>query len=255
MENVEFDENEKLRKIIANNLLYYRKNANITQAELAEKLMYSDKNISRWERGESLPEVTVLKKMADIYGITINDFLIEEHKQQQEFVENKKRHKTLNKKQVLITLLSVSLVWLVAMVTFFIVYNFIPSLQADAWKVFIIALPISCIVALVFTSLWCTNLLNCIVVSMLIWLMATALYICIPFEAGWFFFLLAIPIQVLAILWFIFKKINFLQKIKESQQLRVNKVKKNKKDKLLNSENQIQNQTNIVDEQDKKENS
>lgn len=225
MDIVEIDESERLRTVIAGNLVYYRKQANITQVELAEKLMYSDKNISRWERGESLPEITVLKKIADIYGITVNDILAEEHKTESEIVQISKRRKMLNKQQLLITLLSTSLVWLVATVAFFVIYNFIPSLKYDAWKCFIIALPISCIVTLVFTSLWCTNLLNCIVVSLLTWLTATALYICIPIELGWFFFLLAIPVQILAFLWFIFKKINFLQHINEVNQKKTKNVK------------------------------
>ena len=63
---------EELNKIIANNLVKSRKNAKLTQLELAEKLMYSDKNVSKWERGDSVPDVVILKQLADIYGITVN---------------------------------------------------------------------------------------------------------------------------------------------------------------------------------------
>ena len=68
---------EDLKKIIAKNITDLRTAKGITQLELAEKLMYSDKNISKWERAEAVPDVVVLKTLADMYGITVNDFLVE----------------------------------------------------------------------------------------------------------------------------------------------------------------------------------
>lgn len=206
MEN--YDENEKLKKLIAQNLLKYRKRANITQVELADKLMYSDKNISRWERGESVPEVTTLKRLADLYGVTVNDFLQEEDVTSTNGEKTiDKKNKLLNGKQLMITLLSVSLVWLVAIVFFFIAQNFIPKVFFEAWKCFVIAIPVSYIVILVFTSLWCTNLLNGIVVSFLIWSCALAIYMCVPLPQIWLIFIVAVPLQVLDILWFSFRKL------------------------------------------------
>ena len=66
-----------LNKIIGENLAKYRKSAKITQLELAQVLNYSDKAISKWERGESLPDITVLIQIADIYGITLNELCYE----------------------------------------------------------------------------------------------------------------------------------------------------------------------------------
>ena len=203
-----YDENEKMKKIIADNLLKYRKKAGITQVELAEKLMYSDKNISRWERGESIPEVTTLKRLANLYGVTVNDFLQEEEIASVKSSKEKQKNKLLTGKQLMITLLSVSLVWLVAIVFFFFAQNFIPETTFEAWETFIIAIPVSFIVMLVFTSLWCTNLLNCIVVGFLIWSCALCIYLCAPLPAVWLIFMVAVPLQVLDILWFIFRKMN-----------------------------------------------
>ena len=53
------NENE-LKKIVTENLIYYRKINKLTQLQLAEKLNYSDKAISKWERGESLPDLYIL---------------------------------------------------------------------------------------------------------------------------------------------------------------------------------------------------
>ena len=55
-----------IKTAFAENLQILRKEAHITQSELAEKLNYSDKAISKWERGDSLPDVTVLKQIANL---------------------------------------------------------------------------------------------------------------------------------------------------------------------------------------------
>ena len=44
---------DTLEEIVAYNLTELRKNARLTQAELAEKINYSDKSVSKWERGVS----------------------------------------------------------------------------------------------------------------------------------------------------------------------------------------------------------
>lgn len=214
---------DNLKQVIAQNLVKYRKQAKLTQLELAEKLMYSDKNISKWERAEAVPDVVVLKMLADMYGISVNDFLIESNKNVSVLDENKqeKKNKVMNRKQVLITLLSVSLVWLVATVAFGIMVNF-SVIQPYAWRCFIVAVPISFIVSLVFTSAWCTNLANCIVVSFLIWTAALAIYICVEVPNIWLIFIVAIPLQIMDVLWFVFRKINknfnFLkQKVKKEK--------------------------------------
>lgn len=63
------------KEIIAENLVYYRKKSGMSQLELAQKLSYSNKNISKWENGETTPNVFVLKNIAELYGITVDDLL------------------------------------------------------------------------------------------------------------------------------------------------------------------------------------
>ena len=61
-----------LRNQIGSNIAAYRKQAGLTQAGLAEKLNYSDKAVSKWERGEGLPDVYILAQIAQtwIHNIT-----------------------------------------------------------------------------------------------------------------------------------------------------------------------------------------
>ena len=58
-------DDEKLKKQIGANIISYRKRFQMTQAGLAEKLNYSDKAISKWERGESVPDVLTLMQIAE----------------------------------------------------------------------------------------------------------------------------------------------------------------------------------------------
>ena len=68
-------DDEKLKLRIGSNIASYRKQAGLTQASLAEKLNYSDKAVSKWERGESVPDVITLVQLADQFDITVNDLL------------------------------------------------------------------------------------------------------------------------------------------------------------------------------------
>ena len=85
MENI-----ENLKSIIADNLTYYRKKAGITQQELAEKLNYSDKSVSKWERGEGVPDIYILKQIADLFEVTVNDLIESRSSAPQKL--NKKKH-------------------------------------------------------------------------------------------------------------------------------------------------------------------
>ena len=52
-----------------------RKDVNLTQAQLAEKLNITDRAVSKWERGKSMPDSSVMLELCDILKITVNDLL------------------------------------------------------------------------------------------------------------------------------------------------------------------------------------
>ena len=70
---------QELRNRITKNIIYYRKKAGMTQMEVANLLSYSDKAISKWERGLGLPDITVLAQLADLYGVTISELCEADH--------------------------------------------------------------------------------------------------------------------------------------------------------------------------------
>ena len=184
------------KKIVVDNLIYYRKENKLTQLQLAEKLNYSDKAISKWERGESLPDIYILNNIAEIYGITLNDLVKET------------RTQPVHKKSsihLLITILSVLLVFLVATVCFVGIKLFVPSLPR-VWIAFIIAIPITFIVLVVYSYIWGNYLLKLLSVSGLCWTVPLALTISIPYEYMWLSFICVIPLQFLVIFFIILRK-------------------------------------------------
>ena len=69
---------DKLKLISASNIINLRTGAGLTQAELGAKLNYSDKTISKWERGDAIPDAFVLTQLAEIFGVDVN-YLLSEH--------------------------------------------------------------------------------------------------------------------------------------------------------------------------------
>lgn len=193
-----------LKDIIAANLVKLRTEAKLTQLQLAEMLNYSDKAVSKWERGESIPDLRVLMQLASIYHITLDDLV-------QPLPEKKVKPKlNLGKKRLLITLLSVGLVWFIATGIFAIMY-FIPQTASYAYLVFIAALLASAIVLTVFSAMWGNRLTTTLACSAIVWTLAVLLDAFVSAFAltdkVWLFYVVAAPFQVLILLWFALRKV------------------------------------------------
>lgn len=192
---------KELNDIIAANISELRKTSGMTQNELAEKLNYSDKAVSKWERGESIPDVSVLKAIADNFNVTVDYLLTREHKVYQE--EKKETRKRKKGNRLIITLISVVVVWLVAVFLYMNLDSFLQDARGT-WLVFVYAVPISGIVTLVFNSLWGKRLLNFILSSLILWSLLTGIYLSILILGGsniWLLFVLGVPGQIIIILW------------------------------------------------------
>ena len=186
---------EDLKHIIAHNLSELRRSASMTQIDLAERLHYSDKAVSKWERGESIPDVGVLKEIADLFGVTVDYLLTEEHTAPREDVPAGRQHR-----RAVVTLLSVALVWLIATVVFVILGMVLPGLRGE-WLAFVYAVPVSAIVLLVFNSLWGRRRRNYGIVSVLVWGLLLSAFLTYPCGMMWMIFLLGIPAQIIIWLW------------------------------------------------------
>ena len=202
---------EKLKQQIGTNIALYRKNAGLTQAGLAAKLNYSDKAISKWERGESIPDVITLLTLAEQFEITVNDLLSDPNALPEdsdpgtlEKAMTKVSEKALKRKanKNVILALSSTLVWFVALLIFVVLSTFdIPY----SWLAFLYAVPINAIVLLSLRSAWHDFRWNRWLISAIVWGFLVAIYATLMtllhFDM-WRMFLLGIPGEIATTLWF-----------------------------------------------------
>ena len=187
-----------LRKTVAKNITQYRKAHHDTQLDLATKLNYSDKSVSKWERGESLPDVYILSQIAELYGVSVSALIGE--------IQPPKESKP--QYHMFIVLLSLALTMAVATLLFSMFV--ICKVDYPAWMFFVYALPVCSIICIVFTSLWWGILWQGVSVSALIWTLGLSLYLSFELENVSLIFLVCAALQVLTLLWEGFRK--FLQR-------------------------------------------
>ncbi|MBR4955643.1 MAG: helix-turn-helix transcriptional regulator [Clostridia bacterium] len=193
----------ELKAIIAKNIAALRTGAGMTQIDLAEKLNYSDKAVSKWERGESIPDVLVLKQIADMFQVTVDYLLEEEHAPA---VTSSLKDKIRRHNRGFITAISILLVWLLATFIFMIVDTL--GIENSIWFIFIYAVPSTFVVWLVFNSIWFDRRRNFMIVSLLMWsVLASAYLTLLPFELNvWLLFVVGVPGQLIIVLWSRLKK-------------------------------------------------
>lgn len=200
------EENKDFNAIIGKNLLKLRKNKKLTQLEVAEKFNYSDKSISKWEKGESLPSVEVLCELAEFYGVTLDDLTTESETLltlETKKVEKKKKEHTprMFSTRLMITLISVGAVWLCATILFVLLKIFA---DINYYMCFMWAGVASLIVLVIFNSIWGRMRYLFPILTILLWLLLASLQVQILLPTGiniWPIYVLGIPLQILIILW------------------------------------------------------
>ncbi len=199
----------KLRQYIGANIASYRKRAGLTQVGLAEQLNYSDKAVSKWERGESVPDVMTLAALAQCLGITVNDLMTDPNALPEEKgavqqvvtkVVEKRLKRKANKKVILA--LTTTLVWSIAL----LVYVVLSSLELpNSWVAFFYAVPVNAIVSLSLRSAWHDFRWNRMLISTIVWGSLMSIFISLWAFCRvnvWRVFLLGIPGQIAVLLWF-----------------------------------------------------
>ena len=217
-------DDEKLKRQIGRNIATFRKRMGWTQVELAEKLNYSDKAVSKWERGESVPDVLTLADLADAVGVTVNDLLADlnalpaETGAVQQTMDRVVR-KTLKRKanKNIILGLCTILVWFVAL----FIYVLLSSLEVNkSWLAFFYAIPANAIVLLSLRSAWHDFRWNRALISAIMWGGLLGIYmtllVLVHFNL-WKIFLLGILGQVAILLWF-----KMFRPVKESKEEETN---------------------------------
>ena len=187
------DENT-LRKTIGKNIALYRKAHKDTQASLGEKLNYTDKAVSKWERGESMPDVYVLSCIAELYGVTVGNLI----------GESKPRIQTSPHLHLYIFLLSAALVYVIA--TVLIVAFEIFQVPFNSWLFLLYGSAIVAILGLVFTMLWWNVWWQLGAWSALIWLVGSAVFISVPGLILRKVFLICVALQAVVVIWTFYRR-------------------------------------------------
>lgn len=187
-----------LKSVIAKNITYFRKQMGWTQLELAERLSYSDKSVSKWERAEGLPDIVVLTTLAELFGVTVNDLLSEEEPVTAPVQESKS---ISTQTRITVLLLSMGLAFFVAAFCFFVCKVVSPDMS-NAWYTFIAALPVCAIIAIVFSSLWWNWLVRCASISVLVWSLALCVDVMMTSQNSFLIYVVAAVFQILIVLWY-----------------------------------------------------
>ncbi len=192
---------DELKLIVASNLIKLRQAAGMTQAELGEKLNYSDKTVSKWERGESIPDAYILTRLAEIYGLTVDE-LLHSDDQWQDPVERARAQEKANAPTFssrVVTMVAIMGIWTMAVIMFVTCWL---VLDQVLWLIFACAVPVSLITLLVLNSVWNKGRHNMIIVMLLVATLVTLVFLFLLPKRPWQLFLILIPAEILVVLCF-----------------------------------------------------
>jgi len=189
---------ENIKAVIAKNISDLRTSYGMTQAKLAEQLNYSDKAVSKWERGESIPDVAVLMQIAGLFGVSLDYMVRSEHKDYSEESQSERKRRVHNHK--LITAMAVVTVWLLALMIFVMIDIAWPEARLH-WLSFVFAVPLTGVVWLVMNSIWFNKKRNYLIISLILWAVLAAIFVTLlNFDINvWLIFLLGVPCQLILI--------------------------------------------------------
>ncbi len=183
---------KNIKEIVGENLQLLRKERKLTQLEVAEMFGYSDKAVSKWENGDTLPDLETLYKISAFYGVTL-DFLTHEG---DEKIKAQFRVKKSNK--ISIVCLLVSLIWMLATIIFVWM-----GMTADNWfwQAYVWAVPASCILLFYLNHRWGRRIYIFYIITVFIWSLIAACYLQFLSYNLWPLFILGIPAQISLLLW------------------------------------------------------
>ena len=191
---------------IAKNIITLRKQNKWTQQDLAERLNYSDKTISKWERGDSTPDIEMLCKVAEIFNVNI-DYLTKEHSEKE--YEKLQNNSQMFVRNLLILIMMCVAVYLIATIVFVYPVILNPDNAKKFWISYLFALPICALICNYYARKMKFWLMRLITVSIFVWTTIASTY-CLTLILGytmfWLLFLVGVPVQVSICLYFFWRK-------------------------------------------------
>ena len=187
----------ELKLISASNIIRLRTEAHMTQAELGAKLSYSDKTISKWERGEAIPDAYVLTQLASLFGVSV-DYLLSSHDSWEAPVEEEEQMKKPRYSEWKIILLAVISVWTGFLTAFVALWIF----GIVWWEIFIVALPASFTVLTVLLAVFRRRRYMSWCIGALVFSLLLLVFVVIPDMKWWQLLILTVPAELIVFLSF-----------------------------------------------------
>ncbi len=187
-----------IRMIIAKNICGLRKREHMTQADLAEKLFYSDKAVSKWERGESLPDAEMLYKIACLFEVDIQ-YLFSEHDYLGLTMEEQGKLKKRENGYRLLFILSV--VFIIFTMSVSVLASFLDYLEISNLTIALFFIPLIPSIFLIINLVFGRKRLNHVFITLIIWTLAEAFYIYFSKFNVLIIFAIALILEIAILLW------------------------------------------------------
>ena len=183
---------EGLSFTIAKNITELRRAYGMTQATLAEKLGYSDKSVSKWERAEGIPDVVCLKNIAELFGVSVDYLLTDDHEKEPmrpiEVYKAYCENDYVTSKRVIV-LISLVGVWILAAAAYIITNMCGYSVPI----IFVSAAVVTTLLCVIFNAMWGNRKHDFYTICALVW--SVLFLICYIFRDhnSWALMTLGIP--------------------------------------------------------------
>lgn len=187
----------ELKLISASNIIKLRTGAGLTQAELGARLNYSDKTISKWERGEAIPDAFVLTQLAAMFDVTV-DYLLSSHDaweapieedEEEEEPDTVESNGTSYSVDVIMALVFVS-IWTACIVAFVTLWL---AVDIILWQIFAVTLPVSLLVLMILMCVFKKRKTLQYIIAAFVFSIFVTLYFLLPADTPWQLFLIGVP--------------------------------------------------------------
>ena len=204
----------ELKLVVASNLIRLRSGAGMTQAELGAKLNYSDKTISKWERGEAIPDAYVLTQLAELFGVSV-DNILSSHDSWQPLEEDlpEEEHSYSTNRIIAVAVIGVWTLALTAFVALWLVHMI-------RWKIFAVALPVSILVYMVLICVFNKRDHLQYVIAFFVLSLFVMLFLLLPGNP-WQLFLIAVLAEIIV---FLSCNIRYPHRAKKKRAKKANKL-------------------------------
>ena len=189
---------KSIKGIIAKNIADLRKKANMTQADLSEKLYYSNKAVSKWERGVSVPDADVLFQIAELFGVDIKYLFIEHDNDE---IDKELEEKLKKKERGYKALFFVSFGIIIFTMFLILMLSTLNYLGVSESVIFLFLIPVIPTILLIINLCAGRKRLNMVFISVIIWSLAHAFYSCFAAYKLTFIYGIALVLQISFMIW------------------------------------------------------